>query len=409
MSTLRKMPGERGLYLNPESGTYFIRIQTGGRDTFQSLETTRKAEAKKRIYERRGAKAASRLGMGIVDPDKPKAAPVTVAEVINAYKAAGFPDRKGKPRPEGRHIRCETDACETLLSYFKGGQLAEYLRPMALDDYHDWRVEGVSKGDGHRTTDLELNTLANALQYAVRRELIKVNPLAGRVRYHSSTNARHAKAMAPSDTEELHEIVGHLFAERRSEVLGWQAMFEAQTGLRTNEALTLRMDARPDEPGGLTADGGSLCVRRSKKSGRENPYVQVHAGLRQLLDAHKAWHAQRYPKSSWYFPGRDRDADQSADKSVLTKALARLHKTKLVKKKITSHGLRAFYVMVRRSNGISDSQIAWEINHIGGVSTLESVYGAVPPHWLDGNGPKLGWIPKSAPAWSKIKPVEGVV
>ena len=58
--------------------------------------------------------------------------------------------------------------------------------------------------------------------------------------------------------------------------------------------------------------------------------------------------------------------------------------------------------MVRRSNGISDSQIAWEINHVGGVGMLEKVYGGVPPHWTQGNGPKLSWMPKGEPAWKRI-------
>jgi hypothetical protein len=57
------------------------------------------------------------------------------------------------------------------------------------------------------------------------------------------------------------------------------------------------MDARPDEPGGITKDGGSLCVRRSKNPSRDNPYAQVHDGLKELLSAHKAWHQQRYPNS----------------------------------------------------------------------------------------------------------------
>src|ERR1035441_2377747 len=41
----------------------------------------------------------------------------------------------------------------------------------------------------------------------------------------------------------------------------------------------MRADARPDEPDGLTADGGSLSLRRSKKAGRDNPDGEVYEGL----------------------------------------------------------------------------------------------------------------------------------
>ena len=41
-TTVNKVPGERGLYINPETGVYFMRIQTDGRDTHVSLETTSK-------------------------------------------------------------------------------------------------------------------------------------------------------------------------------------------------------------------------------------------------------------------------------------------------------------------------------------------------------------------------------
>jgi len=48
-----------------------------------------------------------------------------------------------------------------------------------------------------------------------------------------------------------------------------------------------------------------------------------------------------------------------ADKFALTQSLRRRRNT--IGKKITSHAMRAFYVTVRRSHGIPDIQIAWEI------------------------------------------------
>jgi hypothetical protein len=95
------------------------------------------------------------------------------------------------------------------------------------------------------------------------------------------------------------------------------------------------MDARPDEPGGLTEDGKSLCVRRSKKAGKDNPYIEVHARLKDLLAAHRAWHAGRYPEAPWYFPGREKGDGRPVGPGALSHALRRLHKGKAIQKKIT--------------------------------------------------------------------------
>ena len=270
--------------------------------------------------------------------------------------------------------------CKTLLGFFEEDGLVDHLTPKILDQYHMWRVKNVRAGEGHRTTDLELNTLNNALRWAVRQELIPFNPISSRSRYHSSREARHCRELAPVDANELHDIARVLFKSKRSEVMGWQMLFEANTGLRSEEAISLRMDARANETGGITSDGKSLCVRRSKDPRRDNPYAFVHPGLKKLLAAHKRWHRRQYPKSPWYLPGRDRSKLQPVYKGALTKALERLYKAKKLKRKITSHGMRAFFVLVRRSHGVIDSQIAWEINHVGGVHTLETVYGGVPPH-----------------------------
>jgi len=73
-------------------------------------------------------------------------------------------------------------------------------------------------------------------------------------------------------------------------------------------------------------------------------------------------------------------------------------------KQLTSHGARSFYVWARRSQGVSDSQIAFELNQVGGVKTLEQVYGRVPKHWQDPTKrPNFSWIPKCEYAWTVIK------
>jgi hypothetical protein len=86
-----------------------------------------------------------------------------------------------------------------LLEFFADGLLADNLRPKILDDYHAWRLKTVTKGKGHRTTDLELNTLNNAFRWAVRKELVQFSPIASRLRYHCAREARHCRECAPAN------------------------------------------------------------------------------------------------------------------------------------------------------------------------------------------------------------------
>jgi hypothetical protein len=44
---------------------------------------------------------------------------------------------------------------------------------------------------------LEINCLSNAINWCVRKEMIKYNPIARKVKYHTPSKARHAKEVAP--------------------------------------------------------------------------------------------------------------------------------------------------------------------------------------------------------------------
>jgi integrase len=186
----------------------------------------------------------------------------------------------------------------------------------------------------------------------------------------------------PGDANELHEIAKLLFSCRTSEVLGFQLLYTGYTGQRSCEILELRIKAGPDEPGSLVENGKCLRVWRAKGQDIVNPFCTVHDGLEALLTAHKQWIAHRYPDATWFFPGRG--GDELVDKAALAHALRRLREKGLIKRKITPHGARAWFVTVRRSHGAPDSQIALEIGHTSGGSTLSSVYGGVPPEWIRG-------------------------
>ena len=143
------------------------------------------------------------------------------------------------------------------------------------------------RGKGYRAVDFDLNTLSNAFVWACRCEMVKLNPFAARPRYCSENCIHHCREFMPGNADELHKLAALFFGGERSqlEVLAWQALLEAMTGLRTCEALQLRADAAPYEPGWITPDGKSLCVRRAKGQQNVNPFVEIRDGLRSVLDA----------------------------------------------------------------------------------------------------------------------------
>lgn len=366
--------------------------------TFRSLLTKNLKLAKEEYHRRKVSRAA---GPG----NSPRirisdAAEVIVGVVIQRYVEDGCPDRFRKERPI-KTKQTEQHNCETLLEYwdripFSGLTLA------ACDRYHDWRCDRITRGTGDRTVDLELNTLSNALLWGCRKEIIPHNPLAvRRPRYCSDKNVHHCREFMPASVEELHFLAAIFMEQPQSVVLGFQALVEGFTGLRTVEALKLRTDAKPNEPGWVTPDGKSLCVWRVKGQEAANPFVAMNEGLKQTLAALRRWKAKHHPKSPYYFPSPCLPG-RTVHKNTLTKALFRIRPR--LPRKITSHGFRAFFVTVRRSHGILDSQIAIEVGHTSGGATLVEVYGGTPPHWLSGDGPKMSWLTKKSLAWSVLWP-----
>jgi hypothetical protein len=179
---LTRVEREKYLYKD-ESGTYYLRIQEDGQDTNLSLKTKKITQAVKARDARMAAKAAARLGIAAEPREVAKAASVTVRKVITTYQEAGYPGKGGVVRADGKHRAAEQGYCKTLLSYFNGDASATDLVQDDLDQYHAWRIANVTRGDGHRTTDLELNTLNNTMRWAVCKRLLKANPIASRERH----------------------------------------------------------------------------------------------------------------------------------------------------------------------------------------------------------------------------------
>jgi integrase len=94
---------------------------------------------------------------------------------------------------------------------------------------------------GTRSVDLELTILANVFHLAVRRGVLKSNPLAGRGYFSTAEDIRHCREVAPTP-ESLKQIERWLRA-RNEHGAADLICFLAYSGLRIGEALLLEWEA----------------------------------------------------------------------------------------------------------------------------------------------------------------------
>jgi integrase len=380
-----------GLYRDNRTGNFYERPFIDGRRTFRKIQARNIKLAREALAARRTDQARSEQGL-CRSPYTP--APQTVAALAELWKNAGCPNRHGHPK-YGTQLVQEQSRLSKLLPHFKTIH-AHALKPRHCLEYWSKRRGEMPEGKhGGRAVDLELATLSTILHWAVIHGYLESNPLAsGRPKFRGKT-VRHCRDCMPVDANELHALAAHLFSERRSEVLGWQLLLEAMTGCRTIEVLRLRWDATGHRAGHI--EGDWLWLDRAK--GGVTPYVQIHPALRQLLDALRAWHERRRPKSPWFLPGLRNGGKDPVESCSLTHALKVIGPL-IAKGHRTSHGLRAYYVTARRSQGIADAVIAAEIGDRTGASIIATTYGEVPPNWTGGK--QLGWLPDGEPAWTRI-------
>lgn len=375
-------------------GNYFERVLIDDKNTFKKLAASREREAVDARASNRAQYAKWLRGEpGVRNPYESFAGQdAGLYKIIEAYKKAGCPRRsKKKARSETTKTQVEY-ALDTVCKWPGWNhQAVEHIDARVLTRYEQWRREHAKRISNGRTIDLEIAYLSGALRWAVWNGLITRNPLAG-IERPSFQNAatRCCRDARAEDAEELHEIVREFFLHPDSEVLGWQYAFECLTGVRTSEALMLRKDADPWQPGFI--DCGLLFIKRAKDGVK--PYVTIHPALCELLVAHSAWKEFRFPNSPWYFPSPVHP-QMPVGKGALAHALRR----KFPGRKRTSHGARAFYVTARRSEGVEDGIIAAEIGDKSGAPIITQVYGGLPPNWLDSTVGKITWLPKGPAAW----------
>jgi integrase len=400
------------IYRYIPTGQLCERVRVDGKDTCVNLPATTLAEARRVLADRLVKYHQAKEGIGgAVNPyHRRKAMAVTVGECIADYRTSGCPDAS-RSRREGKAYGQDISRLAILEKFWAKVEVAD-VRLKTCDDYADWRKEQKRNGKTTkgRAIDLELNTLNCCFMWAERREIIKVNPL-GRTRPKygpSESEVRHCSECRPLSGDELHQIAEWLFTGKtqHTEVLGWQYLFAAMTGVRTSEALRMRWDAAPGKAGYID-DGKFLHLERSKKG--VAPWSQIHPALSKLLGELKAWRDDNYPESPWFFPSPVVEG-QHVDLNALGHALSRACKALNLALR-TPHGARSLYVTIRRSHKIPDNIIAAEIGHTTGGSTLIRSYGAVPQNWYIANHPELDWMPQTRkPAWSVFgEPKENII
>lgn len=381
-----------GIYSHADTGKFYERPVVNGRRTFRVLKGWNLKLAKEELRAKRTDQARAVFG-NAADPYTVTVSP-TLANLLTRWTKAGCPNARGS-LPGERH---KADHAHRIrfLSAVSGNKRASEISPSWCNSYANARQKDRKRT---RAVDLELSTLKTALDFATVQGWIDKNPLAfGRPKFHRASEVVHCREHMPADADELHTLANALFEDPRSEALGFEALFLAYTGCRTSEALRCRWDAKSRYEAGFI-EGDYLWVKRSK--GGINPFVLIHPTLRKLLDGLRAWRRKRFPQSPWFFPSPRNAGKSSVDTCALGHALQRICPLAGLHH-ITPHGFRAFFVTVRRSQGIPDAQIAAEIGDKTGATIIAQTYGDIPPNWK--GAPGLTWEPSKKSRRRKAEP-----
>lgn len=350
------------------------RVRVNGRPTFRSTGTSNPAEG--RAWLKKWQSEQFMIASGI----EPKGVVlhrqrVTVAELIDAYVADGMRTRKGRPKSP-KTIEGEKGCLRPLREHF-GPKQAATVTLADCDGYRDWRTSGgffAGADDkrmklrrmraGTRSVDLELTILANVFHLAVRRGVLKSNPLTGRGRYSVASDIRHCREVAP--TPEALKQIEHWLRLRNEHGAADVICFLAYSGVRIGEALPLEHDA---------IDWGQKVINVKREKRGITPWVPILPEMEALLRDMQKRRTSHFLFPSPFDPNQQRDP--SAIRSRLTaacKALGLRH--------ATPHGLRSYFVTQARESGLTDAEIATLIGDRTGPAIIAQTYGDVRPDHL---------------------------
>jgi integrase len=365
-----------GECLYRKGGAIYARVRVNGKLNWRSTGTDNPAEARKWLEKWRGEKWMQEHGIeakGVVLHRQR----VTVGELMDNYVRDGMRTRKGRPKSPAT-LKNEQAYLKPLRKYFESKQAAG-VSLADCDGYRDWRLSGGYRADartddirkkrqrlrtGTPSVDLELTTLSNVFSLAMRRVVLKSNPLAGRGRYSAAEDTRHCREVAP--TPEGLKQIEHSLRARNEHGMADVVCFLAYSGLRIGEALPLDWD---------TVDWEQKILRVKREKRGIMPWVPILPEMEALLRRMRERTTSRLLFPSPYQPDTPRAG--SAVRNRLTAACRALGL-----RHVTPHGLRSYFVTQARQSGLSDADIAMLIGDKTGPAIIARVYGDVRPDHL---------------------------
>jgi len=340
-------------------------------------------------------------------------AQTTVADLATEWVAAGCPDRDERPRAAAAAARLKSviERTAPFWPMAPGTIGRETIREFARTR-RAAAAKARTGSTGDRVIDLELAALSCLFQWAVAVEKVESNPFRDRPRFRRASDVQHCNASRPATDEELHAILRWLWSDgspANHKAAGAHLAWCALTGQRPGEAGALRVDGtaigdrRPPGTRWTLRDGSERIAVARLKNGI-NPAVRVHPALDAFLRAWLRYRTAQWPDSPWYFPhpadptrplASEDDGDTPLNRALdaATEALQLPHRK--------PHAMRAFYVRVRRSDGVDDATIAVELGQGSGPGLVVNTYGRADDILGDG---AFDWLPDAGePAWAALE------
>lgn len=359
-----------------KGGKIVARVRVNGKPTWRSTGTSNAAQARAWLKKWKSEEWMEEHGFepkGIVLHRQQ----VKVGDLLEQYLTAGCPARTGQPKSPAT-VRNEKFFISPITSYF-GDRIAASLTMADCDTYRDWRISGgyisnykvrgghprtMRTSGGNRSVDLELTVLSNAFNLAVRRNVLKSNPLAGRGRYSVGSEIRHCREVAP--TPEGLKAIEDWLRSRNEQAIADLVCFLGFSGLRIGEALPLTW-------GAVNWSEKLLHVKREKRG--IVPWVPILSEMEALLKDMKKRATGDLLFPSPFDLGKPRDV--SAIRHRITAACKKLEIGH-----VTPHGLRSYFVTQARQSGLSDAEIAALIGDRTGPAIIATTYGDLRPDHL---------------------------
>jgi integrase len=350
-----------GKCLYRKGGAIYARVRVNGKQTWRSTGTNIPADARRWLAKWSREQWTLKYGIETIMLHRPR---VTVGELINNYVSDGIRTRTGRLKSPAT-VKTEQACLKPLRAYF-GNRQAAVVSLADCDAYRDWRISSgyEQRRVGTPSVDLELTILGNVFGLAVRRTLVKSNPLKGRGRYSIEEEIRHCREVAP--TPEGLQQIEHWLRARNDDDMADVLCFLAYSGLRIGEALPLEWKA---------VDWNKKVLRVKREKRGIMPFVPILPEMEALLRG-----MQKRAINHLLFPSPLNPKVHRAGSTIRIR-LGTICRT-LGLKHVTPHGLRSYFVTQARQSGLSDAEVAMLIGDKTGPAIIARIYGDVRPDHL---------------------------